>query len=267
MGFPLARTFVFIAALYTWLPSLAVGIPGQGTWETTLQARDINGDKIIDAYYDTVQDITWLADARITKTLGLPDNGRMEWQPAMDFAANLQVYGVDGWRLYKTFPLNSKGKCTKVDVGYGIDCGYNVVPETSEMAYLYYVTLGNTGEHDVVGWGQPGSNTGPFKNLGSNHFWSETDYDVSKPRAWNFGSSKGKGGYQDLGTKFAPNGRHHVWVVHDGDISVLSTSMVSSVPEPATYRMMILGLIIVSLGFGLRRGSTGDAAMKRLGSV
>ena len=44
-------------------------ISGQGTWETTLQARDFNGDSVIDAYYDTALNITWLADWNATGTM------------------------------------------------------------------------------------------------------------------------------------------------------------------------------------------------------
>lgn len=42
----------------------AVGVAGQGTWETTLQVRDLNGDGGVDAYFDTTLNITWLRDAR-----------------------------------------------------------------------------------------------------------------------------------------------------------------------------------------------------------
>jgi hypothetical protein len=46
------------------MPSNAALVYGQGTWETTLQARDMDGNtSTIEAYYDTVLDITWLADA------------------------------------------------------------------------------------------------------------------------------------------------------------------------------------------------------------
>ena len=42
----------------------AIGVTGQGTWETTLQARDLDGNlSTAEAYYDTDLDITWLADA------------------------------------------------------------------------------------------------------------------------------------------------------------------------------------------------------------
>ena len=42
-------------------PVHAAAVPGQGTWETTLQARDINHDGTVDAYYDTALDVSWLA--------------------------------------------------------------------------------------------------------------------------------------------------------------------------------------------------------------
>ncbi len=49
-------------------------VSGQGTWETTLKPRDLTGDGVADAYYDTVLDITWLADANLaaSNTFGLP---------------------------------------------------------------------------------------------------------------------------------------------------------------------------------------------------
>jgi hypothetical protein len=48
----------------------AVAVPGQGTWETTLQARDLDGNMAngAEAYYDSFQNITWLADANYLKT-------------------------------------------------------------------------------------------------------------------------------------------------------------------------------------------------------
>jgi hypothetical protein len=45
--------------------ALAAGVPGQGTWETTLQSRDINHDGTVDAFCDTVLNVTWLANANV----------------------------------------------------------------------------------------------------------------------------------------------------------------------------------------------------------
>ena len=41
------------------------GVPGQGTWETTLKARDLDGDHVTDAFYDTELNITWLRNADV----------------------------------------------------------------------------------------------------------------------------------------------------------------------------------------------------------
>ena len=44
----------------------AVSISGQGTWETTLQGRDLDGNAAtFEAYYDAELNITWLADANL----------------------------------------------------------------------------------------------------------------------------------------------------------------------------------------------------------
>jgi PEP-CTERM motif len=56
------RRWVTIAAALAcgMTNAMAAGVAGQGTWELTLQARDLDGDGRADAYYDTLQNITWL---------------------------------------------------------------------------------------------------------------------------------------------------------------------------------------------------------------
>ena len=44
---------------------MAIVVPGQGTWETTLQARNLDGDTTTDAFYDTALSITWLRNANV----------------------------------------------------------------------------------------------------------------------------------------------------------------------------------------------------------
>jgi hypothetical protein len=47
----------------------AASISGQGTWESTLQGRDLDGNlTTFEAYYDTALNITWLADANYAGT-------------------------------------------------------------------------------------------------------------------------------------------------------------------------------------------------------
>ena len=64
------RSVMFGTALAALSWSLqAAGVPGQGTWETTLQARDLNGDSFADAFYDTSLNITWLANWDVNGTM------------------------------------------------------------------------------------------------------------------------------------------------------------------------------------------------------
>ena len=72
-----ARTVVSIltAGLLTAAraaPAGAAVVSGLGTWATTLLGRDLDGDLTngFEAYYDTVLDITWLADAHYALTSG-----------------------------------------------------------------------------------------------------------------------------------------------------------------------------------------------------
>ncbi|HEB56139.1 MAG TPA: hypothetical protein ENI98_07515, partial [Gammaproteobacteria bacterium] len=83
----------------------AAPITGQGTWESTLQGRDLDGDlSTFEAYYDTALDITWLADANYA---GTP----MDWATANNWAANLNPYnsGITGWRLPVTIDTGGRG--------------------------------------------------------------------------------------------------------------------------------------------------------------
>ena len=74
----LIKASLCAAALASLAPAQAAAVPGQGTWETTLKARDINGDHVIDAYYDTALNITWLANWNA--------NGRRVWDDANAWA-------------------------------------------------------------------------------------------------------------------------------------------------------------------------------------
>ena len=135
----------------------AVGVPGQGTWETTLQPRDLDGDAVTDAFYDTELNITWLRNANA--------NGTMNWDAANAWAANLVVGAYSDWRLPTMVDTGEPGCDFPSQVG-GTDCGFNVQTKTgatvfNEMAHLYYVTLGNKAPFlpgkngNQPGWGLP----------------------------------------------------------------------------------------------------------------
>ena len=134
-------------ALKTWAATCAlvlagnagaVGVSGQGTWETTLQPRDLDGDTVTDAFYDAELNITWLRNANV--------NGQMAWADANAWAANLVVGAYSDWRLPTMIDTGAPG--CDFSLAGGTDCGYNMQTKTgttvfSEMAHLYYVTLGN----------------------------------------------------------------------------------------------------------------------------
>ena len=209
----------------------AVGVSGQGTWESTLQGRDLDGDlSTFEAYYDTTLDITWLADANYAGT-------NMDWATANNWAANLNPYnsGITGWRLPDTVDVGNDG-ATYTNVFQGVDYGYNITTH-SELSHMFYEVLGNTAYYDTSGnspqAGYGVSNTGSFSNVQSFYYWSATEYYApSTNSAWYFNLSDGGQGYSS--SKFDS---FYAWAVHSGDVGV------SAVPVPAAVWLFGSGLL------------------------
>ncbi len=221
----------------------AAPVSGQGTWETTLQARDIDGDGTTDAYYDTTLNISWLANADVI--------GQVDFNAASAWANGLDVAGVTGWHL-PTINIDTCGAD-----GFGATfwngggvCGYNVQTSTSDMAHLYMTTLANpstSGFTDTYGNG-PGQsaplldNTGPFSNLQAYGYWFSLDYAVNPwtgvantDEAWRYSFYAGR---QD---NLVSSALLHAWAVHDGDVGAIA----APVPEPETYALMLAGLAMM----------------------
>lgn len=235
-----ARTIFATTAALSATHSAAVPVAGQGSWETTVQARDLDADGQPDAFYDTVLNITWLRDLR--------QYDHMQWANAKSWVGALSFGGYTGWRLPRMLDTGAGG----CDLSYagGTDCGYNVQTAEggvvySEIAHLYYVTLGNratcTPGDAVCGVPQPGhglTNVGGFFGLREEVYWFETGYGQSAPfYAWMFSMY---GGYQnDYSTdRFA-----FAMAVRDGDVG-------SPVPVPGT---VWLALAAVGGALGGRR--------------
>ena len=104
-----------------------------GAAQASLVARDLNGDTVTDAFYDSDLNVTWLRDANV--------NGLMNWTTAVSWADGFNFGGYSDWRL----PTS--------DTCEGFNC------TGSEMGHLWYVELGNQA-------GQM-TNTGGFQNLES----------------------------------------------------------------------------------------------------
>jgi hypothetical protein len=214
----------------------AAPISGQGTWQTTLQNRDLNGDGTVDAFYDIALNITWLSNANAvgndtTDTDGYA-NGRMNWDAATAWAANLNVYGVTGWRLPTVNDTGTPG--CNLD-NSGTDCGSNVQTSTgnivnSELAHLYYVTLGNLAYYDAAGTVQPGfglANTANFTNFEQYRYWSGTQYLPDSNYAWLFSTSAFfSPGAQSSGNKIVES---YAVAVRSGDVGATGVPLAPTV--------------------------------------
>lgn len=231
----------------------AASISGQGTWESTLQGRDLDGNMTtFEAYYDTSLNITWLADANYAKTINYVVDGQltwyvegpMTWPVANAWAAGLDPYnsGITGWRLPTVTDKDGIG----CQYSYsGTDCGYNVDTTTSEMSYMFYVTLGNTAYRNSSGvvntLNDRGlSNTALFSNLQAAKYWSSTSNVGYYNSAWTFDFSSGSQ-YHDV-----KNFPYYAWVVHSGDVGA------PVVPVPAAALLFLFGLIGL-FGFAKRK--------------
>lgn len=215
----------------------AAGVPGQGTWETALQPRDLNGDGTVDAWYDSTRDLSWAADA--------DPLGAQTWQATQSWVEALNLHGVTGWRLPT---IQGVGGCFPVCLDYTYDgsgdCGYNVNPALSELAHMYQVVLGNTPEVNSAGTANPPgwglTNTGPFVNLRAGDYPTALTLVYNNPQGpellvWLFQTHYG---YQDSGVAGDPT--FHAWAVHDGDVAL------AAVPEPGSWALLLAGLGVVA---------------------
>lgn len=212
----------------------AAPISGQGTWESTLQVRDLNRDGVTDAFYDTRLDITWLRAGSVNK---------MDWQTARNWA-KADRFGMEGWRLPTMMDTGPVG-CDYANAD--TDCGYNVLTQDaagtvySEMASLFYDTLGNKALVDTSGAGQSGwglTNTGNFQNLQALAYW--TGLPNGGAWYWYFNSF-------NMGQYFGPPASElYALAVHDGDVGAL--------PEPAS--LALVGAALVGLVATRRRSAT-----------
>jgi hypothetical protein len=138
-------TVLVVIALSVSSLANAASVSGQGTWETTLQGRDLDGNlSTAEAYYDISLNTTWLANANVASL--------MTWADANSWAAGLNPYGsgITGWRLPTVTDTGTPG----CDFAYtGTDCGYNVDTATGEMAHMFYTTLGDKAYYDTSGVG------------------------------------------------------------------------------------------------------------------
>lgn len=195
--------------------------------QAALQGRDLDGNiATIEGVYDTVLDVTWLADANYAMTSGYDADGRMTWSDALAWADQLVYFGYSNWRLPEADP----------------DCGHFALNCTlNELGELYYIGLGGEAAGNLIITHNASYDL--FVNIQTTSgaigtYWTATD-DAGTPNAWAFAMWTG---YQ---RRISKSGTDYAWALHDGDVGV-------PVPEPEAYAMMLAGLGLMGWRYGRR---------------
>jgi hypothetical protein len=150
-----------------------------------LEARDIDLDGVVDAYFDSDQNLSFAADANLAESL-VPHSlhGLMPLQDALSFAAGVNIAGLSGWRL----PRLTETLCDGT-ICMPVSSELSLLPELSAFRNVQMT------EPHALDSILP-NNALPFP------YWI--------PRNNKHSS-----------TKDAAIGFFAVWVVHDGDVSAI----------------------------------------------
>lgn len=255
-----------VAALIS-TSAFAVPISGQGTWETTLQGRDLDGDLSngYEAYYDTTLDLTWMADANWAQTSGYDHDGRLSWYDSVKWLRGFSAYDLYGWRLPVANPVNGESYDLQWKTDGSTDRGVNYATTASELAHMYYVTLGNSSlwSTDEVYTANPGIiiNTGPFKNIDTKIYPYQTQSlldDVNEQSTVGMGQFVFAFATSTPGMQTLHSIDHHkrAWLVRPGDVTDYIAPPLPGVPEPGTIALAVAGVAAVLVG--RKRGRTPD---------
>ena len=210
--------------------------------------------------YDDVLHITWMQDANYAQTSGyaaanavgalyststnIQADGRMGWDAAKTWAAQLSYGGYDDWRLASANLMNASSPC-QADDG---SCDIGANNTTGELGNMFYNNLGNLGlvdtngnpqDHGVTNSSFTDGNSGASVSIVNVQNWIYW-LGESAPNArygWTFYTDNG---VQQQRYKFSG---YYAWAVRDGDVS--------SVPIPAAA--WLFGGALVGLGLVRRR--------------
>ena len=186
----------------------------------------------------------WLQDANYAKTSGFDSDGKINWFEATAFVGGLTFAGHNDWRLPTLSPSDGS---SSFDFGWSndgsTDHGYNITSLNSEMAYMFYVELGNLGFWDSNGNEQVGgglTNTGPFYNLteAKNVYFYDVPYTAfgNNTDVWSFNFGIGQ---QDA---WRMTNLASAWAVRNTSVPIPAPATVAPIPEPATIALLGIGL-------------------------
>lgn len=201
-----------------------------------LQGRDIHGapvaadDPSAVFEYDPNLNLTWLRNWNYAAGSNTAwDAGMMTWTEAKSWASNLTVGGFGGWSLPTTLVPDATCSQNSWNPGVGYGC------TGSPMGYLWHAELGN--HYDPSDPTHPVS-AGLFQNMQMSWYWSATEF-RALGEGWAFSTVIG---FQNIGAT-APGGgtRQFAVAVRAGDV-------LTPVPEPMTWAMLLTGLGVLTLG-------------------